>query len=629
MGDTALDVLKGVSLRIDDGEFVAIMGPSGSGKSTLMNILGLLDVPSEGSYKFNSVETCKMNEDELAVLRRQEIGFVFQQFNLLARMNASENVALPLLYSKQGKGFERAEHLLASVGLADRKDHRPNELSGGQQQRVAIARALINQPQMILADEPTGNLDSKSEKEIMAVLKNLNQEGITIVVVTHEEEIGKQARRLIRMRDGVILSDERITEEKVKPVITRSPETAKRSFLKDFGVYFKQGFKTLLANKVRTVLSMLGVLIGVASVVTILALGKGAETKIKKDLQTLGTNILRVRHNYMGYGNKNYWLRYEDMAILKERIGTIKSISAVVNERAQATYGAADYSTTVQGVSASWDKMHASEPAQGRFFTEDENLDRERVAIIGAEVKKQLFGEQNALGEMIKVNKVIFQVIGILPEKGSGFSNLDEMVLIPLQTAFYRMFGPGFVDYIEVEADNVENASDIEESVIAVLNATHRVPQDKREKAFSVENMADVLQILETTIGAISALLSAIAAISLLVGGIGIMNIMLVSVTERTKEIGLRKALGARAPDILSQFLSESVVISVVGGLMGIGLAFSISQLINIFSSWETGITLNSVILAVGFSSAIGVIFGVYPARKAAKLNPIDALRSD
>ncbi|MBY0554044.1 ABC transporter permease [bacterium] len=629
MGETALDVLKGVSLCIEDGEFVAIMGPSGSGKSTLMNILGLLDVPSEGSYKFNDIETAKMNEDQLAVLRRQEIGFIFQQFNLLARMSASENVSMPLLYSKQGAGSERADELLKEVGLADRTHHRPNELSGGQQQRVAIARALINSPHMILADEPTGNLDSKSEKEIMAILKKLNAEGITVVIVTHEEEIGKQARRLVRMRDGMILSDERLENEK-KLQIAKSPlQITKSNFLKDFGIYFKQGFKTLLANKVRTALSMLGVLIGVASVVSIMALGKGAEAEIKKSLESLGTNILRVRANYMGYGNKSYWLRHEDMSVLKERIASIKSISAVVREQAKATYGSSDYDATIQGVASTWAKMHASEPEKGRFFTEEENVDRARVAVIGDEVKKQLFGEQNAIGEMIKVNNVIFQVIGVFPARGSGFSNLDSMIMAPLQTVMHRIAGPAWVDYIEVEADSVENSTEIQESVVAVLNSTHRVPEDKQDKAYTVDNSADVLQIMQTTIGAVSALLSAIAAISLLVGGIGIMNIMLVSVTERTKEIGLRKAVGARGPDILSQFLSESVVVSVVGGLIGVALAGTVSLMVNLISGWKTAITLNSVLMAVIFSTVIGIIFGVYPARKASKLNPIDALRSD
>jgi macrolide transport system ATP-binding/permease protein len=635
MGDTLLEVLKGVNVRIDDGEFVAIMGPSGSGKSTLMNILGLLDVPSMGSYKFNATETAHMNEDQLAVLRRQEIGFIFQQFNLLSRMSAAENVALPLLYSKRGEGYEKAHQLLADVGLADRVDHRPNELSGGQQQRVAIARALINSPRMILADEPTGNLDSKSEKEIMAILKKLNESGITIVIVTHEEEIGNQAKRLIRMRDGLILSDEKVEDFKKSKLVDEVVPPAKNS-LKDFLVYFDQGFRTLLANKVRTILSMLGVLIGVAAVVTILALGKGAEVEIKKNLESLGTNLLMVRPGAVkiagvaqssGAANR---LLYTDVIGIKEKIDSVKNVAAVVNDKAQVTFEANNWSTTVQGSSASWAKMHASEPAIGRFFTEDEDQQRARVAVIGVAVQRELFGTKNPIGETIKVNKVIFQVIGILPEKGaSGWRDQDDIVMVPLQTQMRRLFGETTVDYIEVEANNPEDMEVVQDSIVSVLNNIHRIPDSKSEDAFSVRNMADIQQAMESTIGAISLLLSSIAAISLLVGGIGIMNIMLVSVTERTREIGLRKALGARGNDILSQFLSESVVVSVVGGMLGVALAISISVGINLFGGWATSVTIQSILLAVIFSSSIGVIFGVYPARKAAKLNPIDALRSD
>jgi macrolide transport system ATP-binding/permease protein len=340
MGKITLDVLKGVDLIIEDGDFVAIMGPSGSGKSTLMNILGLLDVPSGGSYKFNGREISQMNEDELAIFRREEIGFIFQQFNLLPKMSAAQNVGLPLLYSKFERGLVGAKKLLEKVGLGSRADHRPNELSGGQQQRVAIARALVNQPRMILADEPTGNLDSVSEKEIIRILKELNDSGITVIIVTHEEEIGAQAKRLIRMRDGIIQSDQRIQNFKKSELQNRQIPAEKNNSYLDFFDYFHQGYKTLAANKVRTGLSMLGILIGVAAVVAMLALGRGAQKAIEDQLQSLGSNLLTIRPGSIRVGGVTQEsgaanrLSYDDIQVLKSRVASIEEISAQVNGRA-------------------------------------------------------------------------------------------------------------------------------------------------------------------------------------------------------------------------------------------------------------------------------------------------------
>lgn len=638
MGNSSLDILKGINLKIEDGDFVAIMGPSGSGKSTLMNILGLLDVPSSGSYLFNNIETAKMNETQLALLRRKEIGFIFQQFNLLPRISAVENVALPILYSKIEKNYSSAYQLLGSVGLSDRAEHRPNELSGGQQQRVAIARSLVNKPHMILADEPTGNLDSISEKEIMRILKELNNSGKTVIIVTHEEEIGQQAKRLVRMRDGLIVSDERIkcfsptkVESKKSEII---PEQTNHFF--DFLSYFKQGFKTLLANKVRTGLSMLGILIGVAAVVAMLALGKGAQKAIEEQLSSLGSNLLIVHPGAVrvagvtqesGAANR---LSFEDLSILKNRISSIKEVSGQVNGRVQATANAKNWNTMIQGTSASWATMHSSVPEIGRFFTREEDATRQRVAVIGATVARELFDQKISIGEMIKINKVNFQVIGLLPAKGAtGWRDQDDVIIIPVLTAMHRLLGKDNLDMLEAEIDSAENTSAAQDSISNVLANLHKIPASQQGDAFVIRNMADIQSALQQSSQTMSLLLSSIAAISLLVGGIGIMNIMLVSVTERTREIGLRKALGARAQDILSQFLSESVVISVVGGAMGILLGWFITVLLSTTIGWATSISLSSVLLSFVFSAAIGIIFGVYPAQKASNLNPIDALRSE
>jgi macrolide transport system ATP-binding/permease protein len=640
MGRSRLEILKGINLKIEDGDFVAIMGPSGSGKSTLMNILGLLDVPTTGSYLFNSIETAKMNEDALAVLRRKEIGFIFQQFNLLPRMSAAENVSLPLLYSKLEKGLARGYELLKQVGLGDRADHRPNELSGGQQQRVAIARSLVNHPQMILADEPTGNLDSISEKEIMKTLKELNQSGITVVIVTHEEEIGHQANRLIRMRDGLIVSDERVhefmpAEKKINVEKVEIKNTLTNSFL-DFLDYFNQGYKTLMANKIRTGLSMLGILIGVAAVVAMLALGRGAQKAIEEQLSSLGSNLLIVRPGSVrvagvtqeaGAANR---LSYDDVGVLKNRISSLKSVSAQVNGRAQATAFAKNWNTQVQGTSSAWATMHTSVPELGRFFNEDENQKRMRLAVIGATVQRELFGSKIPIGEMIKINKINFQVVGVLPEKGAtGWRDQDDVIIIPVLTAMHRLLGRDNVEMIEVEIDKPENLESAQDAILNVMSSQHKIPVSQQDEAFQIRNMADIQAALQQSGQTMSMLLATIAAISLLVGGIGIMNIMLVSVTERTREIGLRKALGARAQDILSQFLSESVVVSVVGGALGILLGWLMTTSLSAFTGWATSVSIDSVLISFFFSALIGIVFGVYPAKKASHLNPIDALRSD
>ncbi len=635
MGDNIVNALRGVNLTIDDGDFVAIMGPSGSGKSTMTNILGLLDVPTSGSYKFNGREVSKLSEDDLAVLRREEIGFIFQQFNLLPRLSAAENVALPLLYSQHNIVLDFAYELLNKVGLAKRSDHKPNELSGGQQQRVAIARSLINRPKMILADEPTGNLDSHSEKEIMGILKELNSQGITVIIITHEEEIGEQAHRLIRMRDGEIQSDERkIALQNIKPEETVRFKKSSESNIKEIFEYFRQGFKTLVANKIRTCLSMLGILIGVAAVVATLAIGNGAQKAIEKQLASLGSNLIVLRPGSVRVGGvaqesgTTTRLTFEDAKAIKEQIGAAKEISPTVNGQSQITYLNKNWNSRIVGVLPIYAKVRAAKPIVGRFFTDEENSQRLRVALIGTTVMRELFGDASPIGEMIKINKVNFQIIGILPQKGAnGFQDQDDVIVIPIATAMRRLLGKTYVDSIDIEARNSESVDEMQDEILNLMYLRKRVPMSQRRDAFQVRNMADIQATLSQSNKTMSVLLSSIATISLLVGGIGIMNIMLVSVTERTKEIGLRKAIGARRRDILMQFLAESVVVSVIGGLAGIILGASGAKILSLVAGWDTLISIQSIILAFSFSVFIGLLFGIYPARKAAKLAPIDALR--
>lgn len=638
MGDSTVKALNDVTLTIESGDFIAIMGPSGSGKSTLMHVIGLLDAVDSGEYWLNGKRVSDLSDDEIAIQRRNAIGFVFQQFNLLPRLTAAENVALPLLYSQKKINYELSHKLLDIVGLGTRKHHRPNELSGGQQQRVAIARSLINQPLMVLADEPTGNLDSVSKQDIMSLLKELNSQGITVVLVTHEDEIGTQAKRLIRMRDGKVQSDERLQALKnSQDSNAKSPNANKgeaRDAIAELWEHLRQGFNTLAANKIRTALSMLGILIGVAAVVAMLALGTGAKKAIADQLASLGSNLLVLRSGAVRVGGvsqeagSNTRLDMEDAQAIKNQIPLIRDAAPNVNGKAQITYRNKNWNTQILGTTPAYVQIRSAKPESGRFFTEHENKKRALLVVIGVTVVKELFDSQSPIGAMIKINKTNFQVIGILPEKGAnGYRDQDDIVVIPALTAMHRLLGKDNVDSIDLEVKDADSIEEAQDSILDFMNKRKKIAFSQQEGAFQIRNMAEIQSALSESSQTMSLLLASIAAISLLVGGIGIMNIMLISVTERTKEIGLRKAIGARRRDIMYQFLSESVVVSVVGGLAGIILGWVMTITLSYFSGWTTAITLNSVLLSFFYSVFTGLIFGLYPAHKASSLHPIEALR--
>ncbi len=637
MTEEGLVVLKDVSVNIEAGEFVSIMGPSGSGKSTLLNIIGLLDTPDSGSYKIYGREVSGLNDDELAILRRDVFGFVFQQFNLLPRMTALANVELPLLYSRGYLNPKSAKTTLEQVGLSERMLHKPQQLSGGQQQRVAIARALINNPKIILADEPTGNLDSASGKEILAILKDLNKQGITVILITHEESIARQADRLIRIHDGEISSDERLN--KSIAVSSEHKHTFKREMtpfsFSELTEHLKEGAKTLWTNKVRTSLSILGILIGVAAVITMLALGSGAKKAIQKQMAALGSNLIVLRPSHLRVAGRYtddpaFRMNVEDAKSFEREISYIKQASPVVYGSAQVTYLDKNWNTRIVGATTSYSKMHASEPELGRFFTDQENSTRSRVTVIGDTVKSQLFGDTNPVGEFIKVNKVMFQVIGLLPEAGAtGFRDQDDVIIMPIATAMYRLLGQDYIDSIDIEVANSEDTTIAQDAIEEFAIRKYNIPLSQQKDAVVVRNMADIQKAMSQTSNVMSMLLAAIAAVSLLVGGIGIMNIMLVSVTERTREIGLRKAVGARRRDIMSQFLTEAGVIGLFGGILGIAVGVSAAFLMTAVLGWTIYVSVSSVILSFVFSVSIGVVFGIWPAKKASALNPIDALRSE
>ena len=640
IGESTVNALRGVSLTIEQGEFVAIMGASGSGKSSLLNILGLLDNPDKGEYRIfgNNVNT--MTEDEQAGVRNNVAGFVFQQFHLLKRMSIVENVRLPHIYSGvKGDFHQQAVERLRQVGLAERIDHTPNQLSGGEQQRVAIARALVRDPLIIFADEPTGNLDTKNSIEIMKIFTALHAEGKTIIMVTHEPDISAYADRIITMRDGVIISDER--KPGFETTVVAKEEngfdihgSGKASLWQNgrFIGFIAQAFQAILANKMRSFLSVLGILVGVASVIAMIALGEGAKTAMQEQMKSMGSNLLsirggsaKIRGAAQGAGAvaRFTFIDVDEIAALHT---LVKSAAGVVTGSGRIVYGNKNWSSSLNGVGYDYGTMRASIPTVGRWFTREEIQTREKVAIIGVTVVKELFGSTNPVGKTIKINRINFTVIGIAPAKGfSGPQDDDDVLIIPVNTAMYRVLGKDYLSGIFVEVSSSTLIEQAKSKISALIIKRHRLKEG--DDSFNIRDMTEIQKMLSSTTQTMSLLLGSIAAISLVVGGIGIMNIMLVSVTERTREIGLRKAIGARKNDIMLQFLVESVGLTISGGFIGVLAGIGISLVLSYFAGWAVKTSLISVVLATVFSALIGIFFGLWPARKAAELKPLEALR--
>ncbi|TGM02442.1 ABC transporter permease [Leptospira jelokensis] len=634
VGNSKFSVLNHIHLEIEPGEFVAIMGPSGSGKSTLLQVMGLLDHADSGSYKLFGRHVENETSNVLSDIRGSMIGFVFQQFHLLAKTNALQNVSLPALYTDIQNPKLVAETQLTKVGLKNRLFHTPNELSGGQQQRVAIARALLNDPPIIFADEPTGNLDSKSKIEIMLELQRLHSEGITIVMVTHEPEMAEYCDRIIHVSDGKIVSEE--SKKNTKTIQTHYQNSLRRKTGWElFKGILKQSLFSLTSNRLRTFLSALGILFGVVCVISVMALGEGAKKSVEEQFSSLGANLVIVRTGGMRSGGVSLEagtvnrLDVYDVNAVQKKFPEVKQISAVVNGRAQLVFGNRNWNSFVTGASYNYESLRNLEPTEGRFFTEQEDEKRALVCLVGNTVVRELYEGKNPVGTYLKINRVSFRVIGQLPEKGStGFRDQDDVVLIPLNTAMKRLLNKDAVDNLEMELDPNESSDDFITSIKRFLHERHGTTE-AMGNIYQVMSMADIQSAVSETNQTMSTLLVALATVSLLVGGIGIMNIMLVSVKERTKEIGLRKALGARESDIRLQFLIESTLTSLTGGIVGLIFGILAVLFLQEYFGWTIVLSFPSIGFAFLFSITIGILFGWWPSEYAAKLSPIVALRSE
>ncbi|MDE1169294.1 MAG: MacB family efflux pump subunit [Pseudomonas sp.] len=633
-----VDVLRGIDLAIHAGEFIAIVGASGSGKSTLMNILGCLDRPSAGHYRFAGVDVAELNDDELAWLRREAFGFVFQGYHLIPSASAQENVEMPAIYAgtQASARAERARALLQRLGLGERTGNRPRQLSGGQQQRVSIARALMNGGHIILADEPTGALDSHSGTEVMSLLDELAQQGHVVILITHDRDVAARAQRIIEVRDGEVISDSAAGQPAPapRPGALHADELRQRlglanqehsPWLGETRDALQAAWRVMWANRMRTGLTLLGIIIGVASVVVMLAVGEGSKRQVMAQMGAFGSNIIYLNGAPPSPRAPPGDIRLSEVQALAQ-LPQVKTIMAAITLKAQVRYGNRDMASTIGGYSPVFPTLLNWPVTEGSFFNDTDMATGAAVAVIGSEVRKKLFADgQDPIGQYILVENVPFQVIGVLASKGSSGANQknDLRIAIPYSAARIRLSGTEFPEYVIIGAADSTLVHEAEQAIRNLMLQLHNGVHD-----FEIDNSAAMIQAEAHTRNGLSLMLGAIAAISLLVGGIGVMNVMLMTVRERTREIGIRIATGARQRDILRQFLTEAVVLSLVGGLMGVGLALLIGVALNL-AKVAVAFSALAIVGAFACSVATGVIFGFMPARKAAALDPVAALTSE
>ncbi|HIF2547594.1 TPA: macrolide ABC transporter ATP-binding protein/permease MacB [Salmonella enterica] len=614
-GEEQVAVLKDISLQIHAGEMVAIVGVSGSGKSTLMNILGCLDKPTSGTYRVAGRDVSTLDPDALAQLRREHFGFIFQRYHLLSHLTAAQNVEIPAVYAgiERKKRQARARELLLRLGLSDRVDYPPSQLSGGQ---------------VILADEPTGALDSHSGEEVMAILRQLRDRGHTVIIVTHDPLIAAQAERIIEIHDGKIVHNPPAQEKKREQgvdaaVVNTAPGW--RQFASSFREALSMAWLAMAANKMRTLLTMLGIIIGIASVVSIVVVGDAAKKMVLADIRAMGTNTIDI-HPGKDFGDDNpqyrQALKYDDLVAIQKQ-PWVNSATPSVSKSLRLRYGNIDIAVNANGVSGDYFNVYGMSFREGNTFNAVQQQDRAQVVVLDANTRRQLFpNKANVVGEVVLVGNMPVIVIGVAEEKPSMYGNSNLLqVWLPYSTMSDRIMGQSWLNSITVRVKDGVDSDQAEQQLTRLLTLRHG------KKDFFTWNMDSVLKTAEKTTYTLQLFLTLVAVISLVVGGIGVMNIMLVSVTERTREIGIRMAVGARASDVLQQFLIEAVLVCLVGGALGISLSMFIAFMLQLFlPGWEIGFSLTALASAFLCSTFTGILFGWLPARNAARLDPVDAL---
>ena len=630
-GSEQMLALKGVSLHIEAGEFIAIVGQSGSGKSTLMNIIGCLDTLTSGSYKLGGKDITHFSPDELSELRLKKFGFIFQRYNLISANNALDNVALPAIYagSHKDERTARALELLDMLGLKGKEYQNPNKLSGGQQQRVSIARALMNGGEILLCDEPTGALDSASGEMVLKILKELNAKGHTIIMVTHDKGIASHANRIIEIKDGQIICDEKKDAKLAKLEPPKLTYSNNLSALKaELSESFAMSIGAIKAHKLRSFLTMLGIIIGITSVICVVALAKGSQESIIESINKIGTSTIQINSG-RGPGDRNSAKvkRFNvDDAKMLEELDFIDYASPIMTTGAELIYANKSSTGLARAGNEKILQISGVELESGRNFTKEDVLNSASVMIIDQNTKKEFFSalkDDEVIGQNIIFAGHPFSIIGIAKKDEGPFGDTTLSVYLPYTTVTNRLTGDYNLRQIIVSIKNNINSQLAEQAISDILLAR------RGARDFHMRNSDTILQTIKATTDTMGLLISGVALISLLVGGIGVMNIMLVSVIERTKEIGVRMAIGAKGKNIMLQFLIEAVLLCALGGAVGVALAFAIGWLINLSGIVSMIFSLSSVLVAFGISSAIGIIFGYMPAKSASRLNPIDALQRE